>query len=187
MKIVLIHGFNVKDNGAGSVDKLKPYLQARFPKAFIDTDSADYGWHFLLKVHFFYMFGKTIKRIAEALKDADVVITHSNGANYCMKALKRINNMDLKIIHLSPALDKGYRFNWRKFDVAHIFHTLKDKTVRISKYIPFSPWGNMGQVGAKSRLVSVLNHDWTKHINGHSDWFKDQHIEKVAQSIAEQL
>lgn len=187
MKIVLIHGFNVKDNGAGSVDRLKPYLQARFPDADIDTDTADYGWDWLFKVHFFYMFGDTIKRIAQALKSADVVITHSNGANYCMKALKRISNRHLKVVHLSPALNRGYKFRKRVFWSADIFHTLKDKIVGVSKFIPFSPWGDMGQVGSSSSMPYVRNHDWTKTINGHSDWFKDEHVEAVANGIADQL
>ena len=187
MNIVLIHGFNVKDNGAGSVDRLKPHLQVMFPDAEIDTDTADYGWDWLFKVHFFYMFGDIIKRIAQALKTADVVITHSNGANYCMKALKRIRNKNLKVIHLSPALDRSYKFKKRVFGKAHIFHTLKDKVVGVSKYIPFSPWGDMGQVGSSSSLPHVVNHDWTKTINGHSDWFKDEHVAEVAESIADQL
>ena len=31
MKIVLLHGFNVRDGGKGSIDKLEPFLKKEFP------------------------------------------------------------------------------------------------------------------------------------------------------------
>lgn len=184
MKIVLIHGFNVKDNGKGSIDRLVAPLLKRLPQAKFDCDSADYGWHFLFRVHFFYWFGGTIKRIAKALEDADVVITHSNGANYCMKAVKRIKNLDLHIIHLSPALNAAYPYRRRKFRRCDVLHTLYDSIVGISRYIPFHPWGNGGQVGAKTKDCRVENHNFTKYVDGHSDWFNDDNRDMIANYIA---
>ena len=56
----------------------------------------------LLKTNYLYWVGNTIERIANTLKDADLVICHSNGANYCMKALRKICNKDIKMMH-TPA------------------------------------------------------------------------------------
>lgn len=184
MKIVMIHGFNVKDKGRGSVDRLVAPLMERLPGADFDMDTADYGWHFLLRVRFFYWFGGTINRIAKALENADVVITHSNGANYCMKAVKRIKNLDLHIIHLSPALNATYPYRRRKFNRCDVLHTLYDSAVAASKYLPFHPWGDSGRIGAKTKDSRVENHNFTKHISGHSDWFTLENREMVADYIS---
>lgn len=173
LRIVLIHGFNVRDNGAGSIDQLVPHLLDLFgpENVDIDKDSADYGWDFLLKVHFFYVFGDTIPRIAAALEDADVVITHSNGANYCMKALKRIRNERIHLIHISPALNKGWKFR-ETFRRCDVIHSRNDRIVYLAKWIPFSPWGNMGQVGPTTDDPRVFGQDLTRVADDHSDWFK---------------
>lgn len=184
MKIVLVHGFNVGDGGRGSIDRLVAPLLKRLPYAEFDLDTADYGRHLLLRVHFFYWFGGTIKRIAGALENADVVITHSNGANYTMKAIKKIVNPNLHIIHLSPALDTDYPYRKRNFKACDVLHTLYDSIVGLSRYIPFHPWGNSGQVGAKTKDPRVTNHEFTKHIDGHSDWFTLENKERVADYIA---
>lgn len=184
MRIVLIHGFNVRDKGRGTIDRLVLPLRKRLPNAKFDIDSADYGWHFLMRVHLFYWMGGTIKRIAKALENTDVVITHSNGANYCMKAVKRIYNPKLHIIHLSPALNKTYPYRRRDFRRCDVMHTLYDSIVGISKWIPFHSWGDSGQVGAKTKDERVHNHPWTRLIHGHSDWFLDDKIEKIADYLA---
>jgi len=182
MKIVLIHGFNVRDKGRGSIDKLKPYLKKTFPDALIDNDSADYGWDFLLKANYFYWVGDTIDRIANALKDADLVICHSNGANYCQKALNKICNKKIKVAYLSPALNRHHKFN-ESFDKCLVMHTNDDKTVSLAKYIPFSSWGDMGKIGALTDDYRVKNIDHTTKILHHSDWFIDEHIDSVTNTI----
>ena len=182
MKIVELHGFNVRDKGVGSIGKLKPYLMKAFPNCDYDSDSADYGWDFLLKANYFYWVGDTIDNIANTLKDAHIVICHSNGANYCMKALRKICNKDIKIVFLSPALNRKHKFN-ESFGECLVMHTLDDRTVSLAKYVPFSSWGDMGKVGAYTDDYRVKNLDHTGTIKHHSDWFIDEHIESVASTI----
>ena len=182
MKIVLIHGFNVRDGGKGSIDKLKPFLQDAFPVAEIDTDQADYGWHFLIRANFLSWMGSTIDRIANALKDADLVICHSNGANYCMKALLKICNKKIKVCMLSPALNRKYPFN-ESFNKCLVMHSQDDKTVSLAKYVPFSRWGDMGKVGAYTDDMRVKNMPHKDYILHHSDWFVKSCIEQVKNSI----
>lgn len=186
MKIVLIHGFNVSDKGKGTVDKLEPLLREQYPDCTIDKDSADYGWIGLFIANWLYVFTNIIKRIAEALKDADMVITHSNGAHFCMKALKRIHNPNLKIVHYSPALNSKWKFN-QAFDRCLIFHTRHDKPVKWAKYVPFSDWGDMGRNGAESDDWRVGNADTSDVIKTHSGYFKKDKIDKIFEIQTELL
>ena len=178
MKIVLIHGFNVRDKGKGSVDRLEPFLLDAFPGCTIDKDSADYGWVGLFIANWFWRFTKIIDRIAEALKDADIVITHSNGAHFCMRALAKIHNPKIKIVHYSPALNKKWKFK-QAFERCLVFHTRKDWIVNISKVIPFSAWGNMGKQGATTKDARVANIDCSEAIESHSGWSDDENISKI--------
>ena len=182
MKIVLLHGFNVRDGGKGSIDKLEPFLKKEFPDAIIDKDSADYGRSLLLKTNYLYWVGNTIERIANTLKDADLVICHSNGANYCMKALRKICNKDIKIVFLSPALNAHHDFN-ESFNECLVMHSKSDRVVSLAKYIPFSSWGNQGKVGTTINDKRITNLDHTKIINHHSGWFSDKHIQRVTNTI----
>ena len=156
LKIVLIHGLNVWDGGKGSIDLLKPLLYGLEPGTVVDATSADYGWQELFRVSYFWWVGDTIPKIARALEDADIVITHSNGANYCMKALRLINNPKLKIIHLSPALNKNYKFK-EVFQSCDILYSRSDRIVWLAALIPFSRLGKMGNVGATTRDMRVRN------------------------------
>ena len=182
IKIVELHGFNVRDKGVGSIGKLRPYLLEIFPNAIYDADSADYGWDFLLKANYLYWTGNTIDRIANALKDADLVICHSNGANYCMKALSRIHNPKLKIVFLSPALNRDYKFN-ETFQKCLVMYSQDDKTVYWAKWVPLSRWGDMGKVGPTWPDFRLLKRNLSKEIMHHSDWFIKKHIQRVANTI----
>lgn len=165
-RIVLIHGFNVRDAGARTVDQLASYLRRRGHS--VDTDSADYGYYSLLMVRLFSV--NAVERIRNAILDADVVITHSNGANFATKALKKISDKKL-VFHLSPALNKRARPPASVFE-QHVFHTRHDGAVKAAMYLLFHPWGNMGAVGYQGKDGRVYNHDYTNRVNAHSDWFR---------------
>ncbi|MHC4883344.1 MAG: hypothetical protein ACYTCV_12240, partial [Planctomycetota bacterium] len=101
MKIGLVHGFNVRDGGARTVDMLAPRLEDKGHVT--DKDTADYGHHDLIDVRF--RSKKTIQRIAEAMEGWDAAITHSNGGNYTMQAAYLISR-PIILLHISPALNK---------------------------------------------------------------------------------
>lgn len=166
MRIVLVHGFNVRDSGRRSIDQLAGYLRRRGHS--VDTDTADYGWHGLVMVRFFY--GGAVRRIRKALSNADAVITHSNGANYTSKALRGILGKKI-VIHLSPALNKRTRPT-QAVKIQHVFHTRHDSIVQWARYMLFHPWGNMGAYGYTGNDKRVFNHDFTNRVKGHSDWFR---------------
>ncbi|MCF6318371.1 MAG: hypothetical protein L3J83_03690 [Proteobacteria bacterium] len=158
-------------------------MKSEIPGAKIDTDEADYGFHQLISVRLFN--SGAIKRIIGAVACADVVITHSNGFNYLMKALKFLNRPNLKIIALSPAYNDYFKFN-RIFKKCSVFHTQNDNILWWSKLLILHPWGKMGKIGA-IQSERVFNVDCTKFINGHSDWFNANNLKKVSRLIAERL
>jgi len=157
----------------------------------IDKDDADYGgikiiiYNFFI-ANYFYRFTNIIPRIARALEDADMVFTHSNGAHFCMKALKLIKNHKIKIVHYSPALNAKWKFNER-FCSCFVFHTDFDKTVNFARWIPFSSWGNMGNVGSKAHDMRVYNIDSSNYIKSHSAWFYRWNISKVFKETIQNL
>ena len=192
MRIVLVHGFRVFDSGAGTVDKLAPYLRGAGHE--VETDEADYGPFGLWAVRF--RKHSAVLRIAGALESADVVISHSNGANYTNKALKllRHKGRNVREIRLSPALN---RKTGTYADKCWVFHTCSDWAVRLSSYIPFHPWGRQGAWGfkcdqkrhdhAQNRYdcSKVENIDHSDIIKGHSDWFKGLNTRWIAKEILE--
>jgi hypothetical protein len=170
VKIVLVHGFNVSDRGRRTVDTLAPHLRDLGHEP--DTDQADYGLHNIFWVRFWWR--PTVKRIAKAIQGADAVVTHSNGANYTMKALELLpwDQANTKIIiHLSPALNRKVKIP-AATRAMHVFYTSSDWAVRFSRLLFFHPWGAMGARGYAGTDPRVTNHKYDASVHGHSGWFK---------------
>jgi len=177
MKIVLVHGFNVKDKGRNTVDRLAPYIKAAGHQ--VDLDQGDYGYFNLWMIRLFksYLKSRVIYRLARAFEDADIIITHSNGANFTTQALDllpaKMNNTK-KVIHISPALNSNTSIPEA---VSHqlVLFTPHDFWVKLSSYLPFHPWGRMGARGYTGSSNKNYNLE-DKSIKGHSDWFTVEHV-----------
>lgn len=174
MKIVLVHGFNVSDKGARTVDRLAPFFPPHWK---VEKDEADYGLFGLWKVRF--RKHSAVRRIAGALATADGVVTHSNGANYTMKALKFVTGSGIKVFHLSPAVNRTEKFP-KAVEKAIVFFTRTDFWVFLSGFLPFHPWGWMGYLGAKTEDPRIENRDFSDIVSGHSDWFSEENAEFIA-------
>lgn len=176
-KVCLVHGFNVKDAGAGTVDQLAPFIIRSGYE--VDCDETDYGYFGLLDVRLRNgkRRQKVLYRLARAFESADIIITHSNGANFTHQALDMLPDTFVNsklVIHISPALDRDASIpnSVRK---ALVLHTPHDKWVRLSTYLPGHPWGRMGAYGYDGTDKRVTNRNCPE-IEGHSDWFKDRHV-----------
>ena len=175
MKAVLVHGFNVKDGGKNTIDQLAYGLAER--GILCDTDEADYGYFGLLQIRWPFWRKrrkKVYERLMGAFEQADIIITHSNGAYFTTKALKGLSEAHrerLTVIHISPALN-------RKTEppeaVARmlVLHTPLDGWVRASTYLPFHPWGRMGAFGYSGDDPRVTNRKCPQ-VKRHSDWFHE--------------
>jgi hypothetical protein len=180
MKVVLVHGFNVKNKGKTTVDTLAPFIKhAGYD---VDVDEGDYGFFNIWMVRFkrSRLRKRVIFRLAQAFIKADVIITHSNGANFATQALDMLSpeyNNSKIVIHISAALDTDADVPMA-VKKQLVMYTPHDKAVRLSSYLLFHPWGRMGAKGYKgndNRVENLLNHD----VNAHSDWFTKQHVKQT--------
>ena len=180
MKIVLIHGFNVRDGGSSTVDRLAPYLIKAGHHC--DIDEADYGWLGLIGVRL--RKHAAVRRISKAIEKADVIISHSNGSNYETKALKlhQTHPERYTIIRLSPALNSKATIpsNVKR---GVVMHTRSDFIVWLAGWMPAHPWGRQGWQGYTGDNPCIENRDFSDLVNGHSDWFSDENVEFIAKEI----
>ncbi len=181
LRVVEIHGFNVRDKGDHTVGQLTRYIETAGYE--VDEDEGDYGYFSIWMVRFFRTWFKrrVIYRLANAIAKADVVITHSNGANFFTQAadLLGIEHNNTKIvIHISAALNKKTPVPGC-VKAQLVLHTPHDWAVRLSALIPFRhPWGKMGAVGYKGKDNRVTNIE-NNLVEGHSDWFIEKHVRQT--------
>ena len=185
MRLVLVHGFNVRDGGANTVDRLAPYFVRRGHQ--VDIDDADYGYFGLWAVRF--RKRSAVVRILGALEKADVVISHSNGSNYANKAAKLLSHREgreIREVRLSPALNRSTACA-RRVKVCYVFHTLNDFWTWAAGFLPWHPWGRQGWRGYQGQDPRLINFDYSDLVRGHSDWFSEDNLERVAQDILDHL
>lgn len=173
-RVVLVHGFNVKDRGARGIDKMAPHFQSLQYECEKDSE-ADYGYWTLFSMYFWKREG-VLERLRRAFADADVIVTHSNGANFATQALNGMRDGRKRIlVHFSPALERDTP---PPKNVMHeyVFHSRRDGVVRwLAPLAPFLPWGRAGSHG-KRVVGAVTNFDETPFISSHSAWFKDENL-----------
>ena len=180
MKIVLVHGFNVRDGGSETVDRLADYLEEAGHQ--VESDQADYGFFSLWMVRF--RKHSAVLRIAEAIQDADAVVSHSNGANYAHKALKLVQHNDRQYleVRLSPALNRSTAAA-PGVTQCTVFHTLTDFWVWLSGFLPWHPWGRQGQRGYKGPDDRMRNWNMSDIVRGHSDYFTDENVKYISSEV----
>jgi hypothetical protein len=169
----LVHGFNVRDGGAGTTDKLIPLVESLG----LNPVQHDYGW-----LDFFGVLRKN-KDIALEIKEQlvdhdDIGIGHSNGCPILVKALLQGAKFSVLIL-INPALDKNYEFPGDVKEI-HVFHNDNDLAVVGAKWLRKSVfwrddflWGEMGNTGYQGGDSRVTNHAFA---NGHSDVFSSRMI-----------
>lgn len=181
LTLVFVHGFNVTDNGARSIDRMAEELAALGYAT--DTDGADYGYFGLMMIRFakWSRYRKNVySRLAKAFENADVILTHSNGALFSTETLYNMDHpMGKKrvLFNYSAALD-------RDTPIPHSitkqinFCTRNDWVVKLAALIPFYQWGAMGAYGYTGRGPNT--NYFFNHIKRHSGWFSDEHRRRVA-------
>ena len=182
-KVILVHGFNVRDGGARTVDQLAPGLaQAGY---LVDKDEADYGYFGLWDIRFRNGDNRrrVLHRLANTMATSDYVITHSNGAYFTTLALRMMPleiQRRVTVVHISPAMNRNTEPPMAVKRMKVMF-TPHDGWGTIAGLSPFSPWGAMGAYGysGQSRLVTNQKHI---EIRGHSDWFLPRHINRTLES-----
>ena len=165
----LVHGFNVRNGGKTTTDKLVPYFQ-RFD---FETIEHDYGWLGLLGS---YTCNAAIGNVvAMAARWGDIGCGHSNGC----AILTRAADAGAKftgLIFINPALDADMRFA-PQVQWIHVYHNADDKAVTLAGLLPNfinKRWGNMGAYGYTGddpRVTNVNCGTGPVPVSGHSDIF----------------
>lgn len=162
--IVLAHGFNVKDGGKETIDKLLPYLKNH------TVLQADYGFFGLFGVRF---FNKNIASVVAGMTPYGAIgIGHSNGSDILLEACRAGANFS-RLILINPALDRDTEFPDGMLARIDVLHNKDDRVVDTARLFLFHPWGDMGRVGYTGNDKRVRNHETKALFNasGHSDVF----------------
>lgn len=188
MKIATVHGFNVRDYGRRSTDRLIPHLKASGH----EVKDLDYGWLGLLGVR---IYGSRIaRRIAhKAVNEPfNVLVGHSNGCALIHSALwymrriwspQELGEKVQRVIYISPALNRDAPCPPWMMGKIHVFHSQRDDVVKLADLLWCHPWGSMGARGAESS--GFVNHDFTEIVDSHSAWFDDELVDEVVTKIKE--
>lgn len=176
MKVGSAYGINTKWGGKNTTDAACREFVRQTPGAEF-VDNINYGVVRLWQVRWFNK--EAIRIIADGIQDLDVLFTHSNGANYTMKALKLLKkegreNPNLTIVHCSPALNRKQPLHKYQFKKMVCFHSPADWTVRLSSILIWHPFGSAGAKGIIPKKLPEprLANEYVDGI-GHSDWYTE--------------
>ena len=151
---LLVHGFNVKDGGAHTTDKLRPYLES----AGYRVVELDYNWTGLIGVRLCNAkLAKVIARMTDLVPGKLIAIGHSNGCAILQAASMRGAKFD-QLVFINPALNSKARIG-EQVRYIHVWHSPHDKAVTFARFLPFHKWGNMGAVGYRGKDPRFFNYD----------------------------
>jgi len=171
IKAFFVHGFNVKDNGAGSMGKLLPY----YADAGMATEMVSYGHFNLFEPR--WENGAVAEdlnsRIGNAKSDGykTIVVGHSNGCAITQIAALLGAPID-KCVFISAALDSNTEFP-PNVGAVDVWHSRKDWVLRLAKLLPRHKWGDMGRIGATRYDRRVKNFDRSQNYESPSAWHSD--------------
>ncbi len=175
-KAWFVHGFNVRDYGRGTVDKLHPHFRAEG----FDPEEFDYGWIGLLGVRFWNgMLARQLTTLAEhessIFDPLPIGIGHSNGCALLHLA-SHMGAPFRRLIYINPALDKDATPG-KNVDRVDIWHSPSDVPVQLAKWIPGHAWGEMGATGYVGDDPRMRNHNkqsgFRLSSRSHSDVFSE--------------
>lgn len=137
--VYLIHGFNVKDDGAETVDTVRGHLESYGYKV-VDID---YGWFQRLRVR---LCNKALAKVLSSLvKPGSTCIAHSNGGALAYLACE-FGAPFKNVILVNPALDSNKALASQVKNI-QVWFCPHDNWTGLSKFIPNSIWGAQGRTG----------------------------------------
>jgi pimeloyl-ACP methyl ester carboxylesterase len=168
--VYLIHGFNVRDDGAGTTDLLAPL----FEDAGLRVKQLDYGYFERVRVR---LCNDSMARvIATTLIPNSLVVAHSNGCDVVYRAAKH-GAIFQRAVLINPALDADKAIDNAK--QVQVWYSPSDSWTRLARFIPRSNWGNQGCVGYKGNDARYANFNEDVIFNstvGHSGVFKHDYM-----------
>ena len=138
-KIYLIHGFNVKDDGAATTGQIREMLEGQG----YDVIEIKYGWWHRLRVR--WCNKGLAKAIASMTEPGSYCIAHSNGGALAYLAAEEGAQWK-KVVLVNPALDEKKALA-DHIQGVQVWYAPHDKWTGIAKWIPNSVWGAQGRKG----------------------------------------
>jgi len=179
----LVHGFNVKDSGKKTTDKLAPFLQS----AGYRVVELDYFWTGLMGVRLCNKkIANVIAQMSHLAEGKVFAFGHSNGCAI-LQAASQFGAQFHQLVFINPALNRKAIVG-RNVQYIHVWHSPSDRAVSISKFLPKHIWGNMGAVGYQGPDPRFFNYDkedsglWTGphgksySSKSHSDVFNKENL-----------
>lgn len=176
-RIVLVHGFNVSKPDR-SIELLVPVVEGFG----LEVSGFRYGWTGLFAVwldndNFADALLSTLYALQDSSEGRELIpVGHSNGcAIIDLVARKAAANTHLpmpftRAAYLSPALPRKARAA-RGMEWIGVYHTRSDAACAVARYLPFMPWGDMGNVGYLGDADGIhMNFDGYPVVKKHSDW-----------------
>lgn len=145
----LVHGVNVTDGGAGSIDRLGPYLKA----AGWRVGQFDYGWRIVT-----HAWGNPefARRLASMAGPDDIIVGHSNGCVIGDRASWLPWFLPERMFYINPALDV-HRAPGPGVKSLTVFHSWDDVATLLARFVPGSRWGSMGRDGYRGKDPRITN------------------------------
>jgi len=168
----LIHGFNVRDMGKGSIDKLLQHI----------PNSLDYDYGYVGLISLKKVNRQTINEFLEVIKPGDTIVAHSNG---CLIAYQIAESISINaIVCINPALRRDTI--WPEKTSVLCLANKTDWIVELGRIwarlvslggIRTHGWGSAGRHGFTSEQPNVRNWYtddwfWLYPVRGHSGLFK---------------
>jgi len=184
INIYIVHGYNVSDGGKNTTDKLIPLFHEinqdkRYNFKNLNICELDYNHFNLIQAKLADKpIGKIMSELSNSLSSGDIniFIGHSNGCAILHHASLYGLNSDL-FVYVNPALDCKLSPNSTIKNV-QVWHNKYDMAVTIAKYIPFTIWGDMGNVGYVGNDKRMMNN--VENVKGHSAIFKPEHKNELS-------
>ena len=203
MKVcITLHGFNVRDKGKDSTDK----LGIRLSQKGVKWIQMDYRWVFLLGAK--YLNSSLSKRLDKTVAEEKekgvsevIVIGHSNGCAIAMRQMLHGSTVADKYILINPALKRDL-VERIPGDVKKIvcYHSRHDYPTQAAKWASKIPvvnflipelWGAAGAWGLDSDDLRVKNIEENRIFGDnyvlHSDVFADETIDKFSEHVYNEI
>jgi len=181
--VYIVHGFNVSDEGRGTIDRFRPYLE----RAGYKVVDVDYNWVFLGRVR---LCNNNLSRMLASMSEPDsIALGHSNGCALIHQAT-HYGARFREVVYINPALNReevpGDLVEW-----CHVWHSPDDLPVKLASFLWHHKWGKMGAIGYKGNDPRVINYDKQNDYDviskTHSDVFESGKIEYFAPEIIGQF
>lgn len=188
MTIHLVHGFNVRDRGAGTVGRLAPHLEA----VGLEHRTLSYPWTRLLTLSANNRWA--VEELCDRVRPGDGAIAHSNGCWIVVQAAEMGAPLDWLIL-VNPALHPRHELPGQLRQV-YVYHSEGDVAVRagrcwrrFTRIFPWRwrrrhPWGAMGALGYTGTDPRVVNTRMPRAYGHSGVWRDDQSLARIADRAA---